>query len=64
VLPSAFILVLTSCVGLPLPSFRRTAKFLIDHEGNPYKRYNATAPLDMKEDIEMLLKKKEGASSS
>jgi hypothetical protein len=37
---------------------------LIDHEGNPYKRYNATAPLDMKEDIEMLLKKKEGASSS
>lgn len=39
------------------------AKFLIDHEGKPYKRYNSTAPFDMKEDIEMLLKKKEEVTS-
>jgi len=37
-------------------------KFLIDHEGNPYKRYTTqTTPFEMKDDIEMLLKKKESA---
>lgn len=36
------------------------AKFLIDHEGNPYKRYGVKCePKDIEEDIEILLKKKE-----
>jgi hypothetical protein len=36
-------------------------KFLVDHEGNPYKRFIPTvAPLDMVEDIESLLIKKDG----
>lgn len=41
-------------------------KFLIDHEGNPHKRFGSTvAPMNMKEEIEILLKKKEeGAASS
>lgn len=35
-------------------------KFLVDHEGNPYKRFDRTAPpYDLKDDIEILLKKKE-----
>jgi glutathione peroxidase-family protein len=35
--------------------------FLIDHEGNPYKRYaGKNDPFDLKDDIEHLLKKKEG----
>lgn len=35
-------------------------KFLVDHEGNPYKRYGPTeTPSVMKEDIEVLLQKKE-----
>lgn len=39
------------------------AKFLVDHEGTPYKRYGTKKPpLDMKEDIELLLKKKESSS--
>lgn len=39
------------------------AKFLVDHEGNPYKRYGSRKPpLAMKEDIEILLKKKEESS--
>jgi glutathione peroxidase-family protein len=37
-------------------------KFLVDHEGKPYKRYTSTAPNDMIDDIEMLLKKKEESS--
>ena len=40
------------------------AKFLVDHEGNPYKRYSPMVPpFSMKEDIEVLLRKKEGTSS-
>jgi len=38
------------------------AKFLIDHEGTPFKRYGSkTPPNDMRADIEALLKKKESA---
>ena len=38
------------------------AKFLVDSEGNPYKRYGPkTNPNDMVDDIETLLKKKEDA---
>lgn len=38
------------------------AKFLVDHEGKPYKRYGSkTPPMEMKEDIEELLAKKEAA---
>ena len=34
------------------------AKFLVDHEGKPYKRFSPKAsPFTMKEDIEELLKK-------
>jgi glutathione peroxidase-family protein len=40
-----------------------TDKFLVDHEGTPFKRYVPTVePNDMKEDIETLLTKKEGAN--
>lgn len=36
------------------------AKFLIDHEGKPFKRYSPTAPpVSLKDDIETLLKRKE-----
>jgi len=35
------------------------AKFLVDHEGNPYSRSSAS-PQDLVTDIEELLKKKEG----
>ena len=39
------------------------AKFLVDHEGAPYKRFGPkTNPNDMVTDIEELLKKKEGES--
>jgi hypothetical protein len=38
------------------------AKFLVDHEGNAFKRYTGTAPNDMIDDIEALLKKKEESS--
>jgi len=38
------------------------AKFLIDHEGKPYKRYGPkTPPFAMKDDIEELLKRKENS---
>ena len=38
-------------------------KFLVDHEGNPYKRFSPKiSPLEMKEDVELLIKKKEGIS--
>lgn len=38
------------------------AKFLIDHEGIPYKRYGTSeTPFSMKGDIETLLKKKESS---
>lgn len=41
------------------------AKFLVDHEGTPYKRFGCqTPPFDMKESIEILLKKKEESKSS
>lgn len=41
------------------------AKFLVDHEGTPFKRYGPkTPPNDMTPDIEELLKKKEAAGSS
>jgi len=37
------------------------AKFLIDHNGNPYKRFGPkTPPFEMKNDIEKLLNAKEG----
>jgi glutathione peroxidase-family protein len=40
------------------------AKFLIDHEGKPFRRYDPkTPPLDLKGDIEELLKKKSEVSS-
>jgi len=35
-------------------------KFLVDHNGKPFKRYgNRTPPFDLKDDIEELLEKKE-----
>ncbi len=38
------------------------AKFLVDHEGKPFKRYGPkTNPEDMVSDIEELLKKKESS---
>jgi glutathione peroxidase-family protein len=38
-------------------------KFLVDHEGNPYKRYASASPGDdIIGDIEALLKKKEESS--
>jgi len=38
------------------------AKFLVDHEGTPFKRYGPKKPpLDIKDDIEELLKKKESS---
>ncbi|KAG7349883.1 glutathione S-transferase domain containing protein [Nitzschia inconspicua] len=38
-------------------------KFLVDHTGTPIKRFVPTvAPFDMKDDIESLLKKKEGGN--
>jgi len=38
------------------------AKFLIDHEGKPYKRYGSkTPPNDMRADIDELLKQKESS---
>lgn len=41
------------------------AKFLVDHEGKPYKRFGPkTPPLAMKDDIEDLLKKKEMSSKT
>ena len=41
------------------------AKFLVDHEGNPFKRYGPqTNPDDMIPDIEELLKMKEAAETS
>ena len=41
------------------------AKFLVDHEGTPFKRYSPkTSPNDMVPDIEELLKKKEAGGSS
>lgn len=37
-------------------------KFLVDHEGNTYKRYASTPPDDdMRGDIDALLKKKESS---
>jgi len=40
------------------------AKFLVDHEGNPYKRFGPkTSPFEMRDSIETLLDKKEGKSS-
>lgn len=39
------------------------AKFLVDHEGNPYKRFGSKKPpLAIKEDIEALLQRKETQS--
>ena len=38
----------------------RAGKFLVDHTGTPFKRYTPKqAPVDLKADIEELLKKKE-----
>jgi len=38
------------------------AKFLVDHEGNPYMRFGPkTSPFEMKDSIEILLDKKESA---
>lgn len=40
-------------------------KFLIDHEGNPVKRYGSqTEPMKMKADIEALLAKRNGEPTS
>lgn len=39
------------------------AKFLVDHKGKPYKRFGSKKPpLDIKDDIEFLLKRKEESS--
>lgn len=39
------------------------AKFLVDHEGKPFKRYGPkTEPKDLVPDIEELLKRKEAAA--
>lgn len=39
------------------------AKFLVDHEGKPYKRYSPqTNPMDMVADIEAMLQKMESSS--
>jgi glutathione peroxidase-family protein len=47
--------------GLRLHS--NPVKFLVDHEGNTYKRYASTPPSDdVRGDIEALLKKKEESS--
>jgi glutathione peroxidase-family protein len=47
--------------GLRLHS--NPVKFLVDHEGNAYKRYASTPPSDdMRGDIESLLKQKEESS--
>jgi len=41
------------------------AKFLVDHEGTPYKRFGPkTNPSEMKGDIETLLKKLEESAST
>jgi glutathione peroxidase len=41
------------------------AKFLVDHEGKPYKRYAPTeSPFQFQSDIEDLLKRKEEAAAS
>lgn len=41
------------------------AKFLVDHEGTPFKRYGPkTNPEDIVSDMEELLKKKEAAAKS
>lgn len=41
------------------------AKFLVDHNGAPYKRYGPkTSPLEIKNDIEFLLKKKKEEEES
>jgi glutathione peroxidase-family protein len=49
---------LTVAFALRLQS--NPVKFLVDHEGNTYKRYASTPPDDvMRADIESLLKKKE-----
>jgi len=40
------------------------AKFLVSHQGEPYKRYDpTTSPDSLRDDIESLLQKKEGESS-
>ena len=40
-------------------------KFLVDHEGNPFKRYgSSTNPMEMEESIQELLEKKEKSVSS
>lgn len=39
------------------------AKFLVDHTGQPYKRYSPqTSPFEMKDDISALLEKMEKSS--
>ncbi len=39
-------------------------KFLVDHEGTPYKRFGSKKPpLAMKDDIEILLKQKESSGA-
>lgn len=49
-----------SCKSLTFFLFFITAKFLVDHEGKPFKRFSPTHnPNDMKDDIEELLKRKE-----
>jgi glutathione peroxidase-family protein len=54
-------MVLTAAFGLRIHS--NPVKFLVDHEGNAYKRYAITPPGDdMRADIEALLKKKEESS--
>jgi glutathione peroxidase-family protein len=45
----------------PRFSFSKTAKFLVDHEGNAVKR-STNSPFEMKDDIEALLKKKESSA--
>jgi membrane-anchored glycerophosphoryl diester phosphodiesterase (GDPDase) len=56
---AVLVLFFLICVVICVTTSRCTVKFLIDREGNPYKRYNTTVtPLELKQDIEMLLQKK------
>jgi glutathione peroxidase-family protein len=59
----AFVVPCTSRLELTVSSsLFYAAKFLVDHEGVPYKRFSPkTPPFDLKGDIEALLKKKEAS---
>jgi glutathione peroxidase-family protein len=56
-----FLLILSKSAHQTSFTALQKDKFLVDHEGNPYKRFVPTvAPVDMVQDIESLLNKKDG----